>query len=784
MSHSMTKCARALVVIASILLSSLRWSSAAGTPVVINEIMADNRSAVACGAHFPDWVEVHNPTLQALNIGGCSLTDDPLLPRQFVFPETATIPALGHLVVWCSTNTAIEGLRAPFGLGSKSDRLLLYARDGITLLDHIDYGLQPADLSLGRLPDGTGDWTLNEPTPEGPNSQQPLGQPATLRFNEWLAMPGTGQDDWLELYNGASQPVELTGLIVTDRVFGTPTNRPIPALSFIAAHGFVQLFASDLNEKDADHLDFKLSSSGEVLTLYAADRATMLDRVAFGQQTSLRSEGRAPDGGPTIVTFAPGAVTPGAANFAKLADVVVSEVLSHTDPPLEDAIELQNPGSQPVDISYWWLSDAASDLKKYQFPSGSILPPHGFLVVYAFQFGVGPRGFNLDSAEGDEVFLSAGDAGGALNGQQTSVKFGALKNGVSVGRHVTSTGVEFVPLSQRTFGADNPGSLPQFRTGTGATNAAPRVGPVVIHEILYRSPAATGIEVESLELHNPGPQAVPLYDLLHPANTWRLRNGITFRFPEGVTLPAGGYLLLVNFDPAADPAAAAAFRLAFGVPAEVPLHGPFEGHLSDTGEPIEMLWPDNPQGPDSANPGYVPYEQIERVVYATRFPWPAPAGDAQSLQRRDALAFGNDPQNWVAAMPSLGRPNTVDADADGMPDAWEAAHRLNPASASDAAMDSDGDGASNLGEYLMGTDPTRPESVFRVQFHNPGAGSGILEFEGLPGRSYSLQSCRSLGEPWHTLTNYVVGSAATIQHPVSSGVDAARFFRIVGYQNP
>lgn len=51
----------------------------------------------------------------------------------------------------------------------------------------------------------------------------------------------------------------------------------------------------------------------------------------------------------------------------------------------------------------------------------------------------------------------------------------------------------------------------------------------------------------------------------------------------------------------------------------------------------------------------------------------------------------------------------ADADGDGLPDAWESAYGLNPA-LNDAALDPDGDGVSNLQEYLGESNPLNPAS--------------------------------------------------------------------------
>ena len=51
----------------------------------------------------------------------------------------------------------------------------------------------------------------------------------------------------------------------------------------------------------------------------------------------------------------------------------------------------------------------------------------------------------------------------------------------------------------------------------------------------------------------------------------------------------------------------------------------------------------------------------------------------------------------------------LDADGDGMPDAWERKYGLNPNDPADAAADKDGDGFTNLEEFEAKTDPTDPK---------------------------------------------------------------------------
>lgn len=100
----------------------------------------------------------------------------------------------------------------------------------------------------------------------------------------------------------------------------------------------------------------------------------------------------------------------------------------------------------------------------------------------------------------------------------------------------------------------------------------------------------------------------------------------------------------------------------------------------------------------------------------------------------------------------------ADTDSDGMHDSWETANGLNPNPGSnDAALDSDGDGFSNLAEYLGGSDPNNaaiiPSMLVGGVFPVASDVSVAISDTEIPGRSaigsdgnnFLLVSCRQLG---------------------------------------
>ena len=643
------------------LAASRSTTNITGSSIVINEVLANNLTLREPDGSTPDWIELYNAAGAQVDLADYSLTDSVTAPRRFVFPAGATVPALGFARVFCDASLPASLTNTGFGLKSTGGALYLYDKpaNGGALLGSLLYGLQAPDFSLGRVPNGAGAWTLTIPTPAAPNFAAQLGNISAVRINEWMASPGKG-DDWFELWNPNAQPVALGGLYLTDDLANRTKNK-IPALSFlgVSTNGYQRFWADNNTAAGADHANFKLDGgTGEALGLYTAGGA-LIDGVGFGPQLSGVSEGRFPDGATVIARF-PGAESPGEANYQILTHIVFNEVLAHTDPPLEDAVELANLSAEPVNVGGWFLSDDRTLPRKFRIPDGVVLPAGGFTVLYESQFNADPTNnpvgsFALSSANGEDLVLSGALADGTLTGWRALVKFGASVNGASFGRYVTSDGrEEFVTLAARTFGKDDPGSLAEFRTGTGASNAYPRVGPVVISEIMYHPPdLGTNDNAldEYIELLNISAAPVALYDTAFPSNTWRLRDAVSLDLPAGIVLPAGGRLLVVNFNPSPALTNAAFFRAKYHVGEEVILVGPYSGKLANSEGKVELYLPDSP------NVGDVPYVLVERVHYHDSAPWPPAAdGTGVSLNRVSGPAFGDDPANWFAAAPSPGYP--------------------------------------------------------------------------------------------------------------------------------
>jgi len=416
--------------------------------------------------------------------------------------------------------------------------------------------------------------------------------------------------------------------------------------------------------------------------------------------------------------------------------VVINEALTNTFPPEKDSIELYNPAGSPAKIGGWFLTDDRTQPRKFRIPDETEIAAGGYLVFHEDDFNADPDDPNsfLLSSLGEEVYLFSADAEGNLTAYSQGYRFGAAENSVTFGRYVTSTGEDhFVAQVSETL---NEG------------NAGPKVGPVVINEIMFNPPPIAGrnnTDHEYLELRNISSESVPLFDPDVSENTWRLGGGIDYAFPANTTLTPGDRVLVVGFDPEIETARLDDFGSTYALDVNVRIFGPYTGRLENSGERISLFKPDDPKEPSHPDAGTVPYVLVDQVDYSNAVPWPIGAdGTGDSLQRLVSDRYGNDPSNWQAASPTPGQDNAgdplQDADGDGMPDQWEMDHFGGTEVPNGGAEeDWDHDGSSNLDEYLAGTDPTDAASALAISSILTSSDSTItITWRSVGGKYYAI----------------------------------------------
>ena len=134
-----------------------------GSDIVINEFMADNSTAVPDpNGEYDDWIELYNKTASPINLNGYFLSDKLTNLTKWTFPNV-TIQPNSFIIVWADENGSQSGLHANFKLSAAGEAIYLCSPDTL-IIDQIIFGQQQTDISMGRYPNGTGEFIFMTPS--------------------------------------------------------------------------------------------------------------------------------------------------------------------------------------------------------------------------------------------------------------------------------------------------------------------------------------------------------------------------------------------------------------------------------------------------------------------------------------------------------------------------------------------------------------------------------------------------------------------------------------------
>jgi hypothetical protein len=474
----------------------------------------------------------------------------------------------------------------------------------------------------------------------------PLRQPAIgdLIISEMNYHPvDLDNYEFVELYNAGTNLLDLTNVRLADGIDYTfPNNFRMAPGSFAVAVRSAADFAARYQTPSspyyysnivvAGQYTGKLADGGERIALLASNGVVLAevnysdggawpDRAdGLGSSLELRDLSAAAATGTNVNTFlARGANWKSSALYqgspgrfdAVPKNIVINEILAHTDLTI-DWIEFRNSSSDPVDLGGLYLSDHYDNPLRYLMPNDTIVPANGFLALSTTNFG-----FAFSELGSDVLLLQASGT--------NIIRFVDTLN-IPASDREESLGVYTLSTAETDF--------TELRANTEAVaNSLPRVGPVVISEVMYK-PAAN--QSEFVELVNISHTNVLLYRADYPTNTWQLGGGISFSLPTGQQLLPGAVAIICATNPAT-------FRAQYSISPSIPVYGPWTGALNNAGDNLKLLWPGDPE-----TNGFIPYYRADHLRYEPGSPWPAEAAGlgGVSLERVTLEGYANDPVNW------------------------------------------------------------------------------------------------------------------------------------------
>jgi hypothetical protein len=182
--------------------------------------------------------------------------------------------------------------------------------------------------------------------------------------------------DWIELYSALPNTVNLEGYYLSDDKEDL-TKHKIEGDISIQANGYQLFWASDNKSNGLNHVNFKLSSSGEWLGLIDTDGLTILDSVSFKKQKTDVSYGRPDYQGENFKFMLP--PTPNADNGSSTAyeGILSPPIFSSTDPFFNTDFNLNLYSTEPGASIIFTLDGSdpnSSNINPMYYPYKNIYP--------------------------------------------------------------------------------------------------------------------------------------------------------------------------------------------------------------------------------------------------------------------------------------------------------------------------------------------------------------------------------------------------------------------------
>ena len=133
--------------------------------IVINEIMASNDNiATDSFGEYDDWIELYNSGSQSINLEGMHLSDNLLTLDKYTFPNVILNPG-DYFIVWADDDEEDQGdyNHATFNLSASGEQLYLSDSE-FNILDEVIFEQQITDMGFARVPNGVGDFVIQNPT--------------------------------------------------------------------------------------------------------------------------------------------------------------------------------------------------------------------------------------------------------------------------------------------------------------------------------------------------------------------------------------------------------------------------------------------------------------------------------------------------------------------------------------------------------------------------------------------------------------------------------------------